>query len=429
MIRPLARGDKDGGHLTAWPRLAMLPAMITPNDDNPLSYWLATTPAFDADAPLPDRAQVVVVGGGVFGACVTLHLARAGADVLLVERGDLASGATGRNAGILSPGTTEDYGATREQLGADAARAVWAFTEDGAAGLRALLTDEGIDADFRAEGSYTAALSAEGGAAQRATVEQLARDGFGLDWLDRDALQARVGVPLAPAWRGARFNPRGGVLHSGKLVRGLAQAAVRRGAQVAQDVAVADVRGGMVRTDHGDIQADEVVLTTNAYTGRVYPGLAGVIEPVRGQIRATVPLAERAFPGAWSANAGGEYWQQTADGAWVLGGMRRVAADAERGYTSNAVRQEVQRALDDFVAAHFPALVDAPVAYRWGGVMGFTPDSNPLIGPLERGLWVAAGCTGHGMPFAAEAGRQMALWLCGGSPDRDMSPFDPARFG
>lgn len=397
--------------------------------DNPASYWLATAPAFVADAPLPARAQVVVVGGGVFGACVALHLARAGADALLLERGELASGATGRNAGILSPGTTEGYLATREQLGADAARAVWAFTEDGAAGLRALLVEESVDADFRAEGSYTATLSAEEEAAHQATVEQLARDGFALDWLARDALQARVGVPLADGWRGARVNPRGGVLHSGKLVRGLAQAATRHGARVAQGVSVAEVRGGLVRTDHGDIYADEVVLTTNAYTGGVYPGLAGVIEPVRGQMRATVPLAERVFPGAWSANAGGEYWQQTADGAWALGGMRRVAADAERGYTSNAVRHEVQAALDIFVADHFPTLAGAPVAYRWGGVMGFTPDANPLIGPLERGVWVAAGCTGHGMPFAAEAGRQMALWLCGGGPDRDMSPFDPARFG
>lgn len=407
----------------------MLPAMTSYNDDNPLSYWLATAPAFEADAPLPDRAQVVVVGGGVFGACAALHLARAGADVLLVERGGLASGATGRNAGILSPGTTEDYLATRAQLGTDTARAVWAFTEDGAAGLRALLAEEGIDADFRAEGSYTAALSAEEAAAHQATVEQLARDGFALDWFDRDALQARVGTPLAPTWRGARFNPRGGVLHSGQMVRGVARAAVRHGARVAQGVAVADVRGGVVQTDQGDIQADEVVLTTNAYTGSVYPGLAGVIEPVRGQIRATAPLAQCVFPGAWSANAGGEYWQQTADGTWVLGGMRRVAADAERGYTSNALRAEVQAALDRFAAENFPALADAPVAYRWGGIMGFTPDANPLIGPLERGVWVAAGCTGHGMPFAAEAGRQMALWLCGGGPDRDMSPFDPARFG
>ncbi|MCW5882577.1 MAG: FAD-binding oxidoreductase, partial [Anaerolineae bacterium] len=272
--------------------------MTSYNDDNPLSYWLATAPAFEADAPLPDRAQVVVVGGGVFGACAALHLARAGADVLLVERGGLASGATGRNAGILSPGTTEDYLATRAQLGTDTARAVWAFTEDGAAGLRALLAEEGIDADFRAEGSYTAALSAEEAAAHQATVEQLARDGFALDWFDRDALQARVGTPLAPTWRGARFNPRGGVLHSGQMVRGVARAAVRHGARVAQGVAVADVRGGVVQTDQGDIQADEVVLTTNAYTGSVYPGLAGVIEPVRGKIRATVPLAQCIFPGA-----------------------------------------------------------------------------------------------------------------------------------
>ena len=260
-------------------------------------------------------------------------------------------------------------------------------------------------------------------------IDALARDGFEMQWLSADALQARVAVALPPAFRGARFNPRGAVVHSGRLVRGLAAAAARRGAAVRTGVTAKAIRQGVVETDKGDLIADHIVLATNAWTGGLAPRLAQVIEPVRGQMRATAPLPRRVFPGAWSANDGGEYWQQTTDGAWVLGGMRRVAADADRPYTENHLRPEIQAALDGFVSENFPELASAPVAYRWAGIMGFTPDSSPLIGPLSPGLWIAAGCTGHGMPFTTETGRVLAEWICQGQPDRDMSPFDPRRFG
>ncbi len=362
------------------------------------------------------------------GASIALFLARAGANVLLIERGTLAGGATGRNAGIVSPGTTESYLRTIEARGHATARAIWQYTEDSAALLKRTLSEEGIDGGYRPEGSYAIALSEDDENRYAEAIDRLARDGFETHWLNAGDLQARVGVSLPPSVRGARFNPRGAVVHSGRLVRGLADAAARHGATVRTGVTVTGVGPGLVETDAGNVAAEHIVLATNAWTGTLVPSLAQVIEPVRGQMRATAPLPRRVFPGAWSANDGGEYWQQTADGAWVLGGMRRVAADADRPYTENHLRPEVQAALDDFVGENFPELADASVAYRWAGIMGFTPDSSPLIGPLSPRVWVAAGCTGHGMPFTTETGRVLAEWICRGQPDRDMSPFDPRRF-
>ena len=395
----------------------------------PLSYWLATGPHFETPATLPDRAQVVVLGGGVFGVSAALFLARAGADTLLLEQRTLAGGATGRNAGIVAPGTTQGYLSLGETAGWDTARQVWQFTEDSAALLKRVLAEEGIQADQRVEGAHTVAMTLAEVEAQQRMLDRLARDGFALDWLDRDALQAHVGLPLPPAFLGARFNPRGMLVHSARLVVGLAQAAQRHGAQLRQRAPVLSLEDGRVQTDQGAVRADHVVLATNAYSSGLVPALAEVIVPTRGQMRSTVPLPQRVFQGSWSANAGGEYWQQTLDGCWVLGGMRRRAPDAEVGYLADELNPVVQGALDQFVAQHFPALAAAPVSHRWAGSMGFTPDGQPLIGPLRPGLWVAAGCTGHGMPFATEAGRQLAHWICWGQPDRDMTPFAPHRFG
>ena len=394
-----------------------------------LSYWLATGPCLDTSAPLPDRAQVVVLGGGIFGISAALFLARAGADVLLLEERRLSGGATGRNAGIVAPGTTQSYLTLGETAGWDTARQVWQFTEDSADLLKQVLLDEKIEAEQRVEGAYSVAMTPAEVETHQGAVERLAGDGFELAWLDRAALQAHVGLPLPPAFLGARFNPRGVILHSARLVVGLAQAAQRYGAQLRQGVRVLGIGKGQVETDQGAVRTDHIVLATNAYTGRLVPALASVIIPTRGQMRATIPLPQRVFQGSWSANEGGEYWQQTLDGSWVLGGMRRRAADAEVGYLADDLNSVVQAALDSFVAEHFPNLASAPVSHRWAGSMGFTPDQRPLIGPFAGGLWLAGGCSGHGMPFATEAGRQIALWICQGQPDRDMAPFDPQRFG
>ncbi len=394
----------------------------------PLSYWLATGPRLDTPPDLPDCAQVVVLGGGVFGVSAALFLARAGADVLVLEQRCLSGGATGRNAGIVAPGTTQNYLTLGETAGWDTARQVWQFTEDSSALLKRVLVEEGIEAEQRVEGAHSVAMTPTEVETQQRTMDRLATDGFDLAWLDRNALQDHVGLPLPPAFLGSRFNPRGMLVHSARLVVGLAQAAQRYGAQLRQGVRVLSVAEGRVETDRGTVHADHVVLATNAYTGRLVPALDGVIVPTRGQMRSTVPLPGRVFRGSWSANEGGEYWQQTLDGSWVLGGMRRRAADAEVGYLADDLNPVVQAALDQFAAEHFPDLASAPVSHRWAGSMGFTPDGRPLIGPLRADLWMLAGCTGHGMPFATEAGRQIAGWICRGQPDRDMTPFAPGRF-
>ena len=394
----------------------------------PLSYWLATADEFETPTALPGRAQVVVVGGGVFGVSTAFFLAQAGADVLLLESGRLAGGATGRNAGIVHPSTTQDYREAIAQWGHTTARVMWQFTEDSAALLRQVIAEEDIEAHYRVEGGYSLALSLEEAEQRQATIDQLAHDGIPMLWLDRDALQARVAFPLTDAVQGARFNPRGAVVHSARLVVGLARTARQYGAWIRQNTTVTAVRRGEVETRHGVVKADHIVLCTNAWTGALLPGVGEVIRPVRGQMLATAPLDRRVFPGAWSANGGMEYWQQAWDNSLIIGGMRRAAPDLDVGYTSAHLRPEVQAALDQFVESFFPGLINVPITHRWAGIMGFTPDGAPLIGPLGEGVWLNAGCTGHGMPFATEAGRQIARWIVAGEPERDMRPFDPRRF-
>ena len=76
----------------------------------------------------------------------------------------------------------------------------------------------------------------------------------------------------------------------------------------------------------------------------------------------------------------------------------------------------------------WPPLLDAKVKAAWAGLYENTPDFQPLIGPLQPGLWVAAGFSGHGFMMAPVVGGWLAGWIAAGAPPRDLAAFAPDRF-
>ena len=76
----------------------------------------------------------------------------------------------------------------------------------------------------------------------------------------------------------------------------------------------------------------------------------------------------------------------------------------------------------------WPPLLDARVKTAWAGLYENTPDFQPLIGPLQAGLWIAAGFSGHGFMMAPVVGKWLAGWIADGAPSRDLSAFAPDRF-
>src|SRR5215212_5266478 len=99
--------------------------------DAPESYWQATSSAHSHQSTqLPAYTNVVVIGGGLLGAATAYWLGRAGVATVLIEQGDLAAGATGRNGGFMVAGTAERYPGAVARLGQPTARAIWQLTLD-----------------------------------------------------------------------------------------------------------------------------------------------------------------------------------------------------------------------------------------------------------------------------------------------------------
>jgi glycine/D-amino acid oxidase-like deaminating enzyme len=403
----------------------------TPHSLVPL-HWLRAVDHAEfpvPEGPAPARAEVVVVGGGYLGASTALWLARMGAEPVVVERRGIATGASGRNAGFIAPGLGQPFAEAVARHGRAGALDRLNFTRRGRDLALALIKELGIECELEQSGGLVLGASDEEWEGLRASGEGLRREGFPIEVLSPEDLRAHLHVPVPPVFRGALFNPETILVNPAKLARAWMREAVRLGARVfpsTEVTALTDQPNGriMVETSRGEIDAGRVVLATNAWTPLIAGLLKDRISPVRGQIFATEP-APPTFKRGMSTNYGYEYWSQRADGAIVLGGGRWATADRDEGYYAEEVNPAIQSALERFLTDTFASLRGIKVARRWSGIMGFSRDVYPFIGPApgrER-LITVAGFTGHGGPYAAIAGRCVAELIIRGRSDEPLDHY------
>lgn len=374
-----------------------------------LPFWL------DPPDPLADRlvrdttADVVVVGGGLCGTSAALALAEAGVEVVLVEAEQIAGQASGRNAGFILQGTAERYDRALTHLGAERAREVHAWSLINHDRMAEAVERYGIDCDYRRSGSLQLAGSEPEEAELRSSAALLQRDGFEAELLSE--------AELPRVYRDAGFHmavllPKDGELHPARFVRGIARAAQGCGARIYEHTRALNITSegsGAVRvqTAGGVVSAQTAIVCANAWTGELLPWFKETVEPVRGQMMATHPLP-RVFERPVYADHGYDYWRQDAAGRIILGGWRNLDPESERGY-EDVLNEDIQARMSAFLA-RFAPLGEIKVSHRWSGVMGFSQDGLPLLGPAPglAGVLAGAGFTGHGFGFAFLAGQALA---------------------
>jgi glycine/D-amino acid oxidase-like deaminating enzyme len=328
---------------------------------------------------LPEKADVMVIGGGIAGVSLLRHLESRRIDAVLVERSHLASGASGRNAGFLLAGVAANYAQAVRTYGRDKAREVWELTNENHD--RMIEAARGQEIGYRRLGSVTVPLEDEERQQLVESAELLQEDGF----------QAR--------WDGAGLvNPRDGEVDPSALVAALARqarpGAIREGVNV---VGLESRRSGVLITaGESQCEAGVVVLATNAYTPQLVPSVKIVAN--RAQMMATAPQSKRIAEMPTYSHFGYHYWRQLASGEVLIGGWRDTSMNTELTYDAEATT-EIQDRLDG-AAAELGAT--GQVTHRWAGIMGFTESGLPMAGPVDGmpNVYICAGFTGHGMGFA-----------------------------
>jgi glycine/D-amino acid oxidase-like deaminating enzyme len=369
--------------------------------------------------PLPDSAHVVIIGGGVIGTSAAFHLAEAGVDVALLERGELGSGSTSRAAGGVR---TQFSDALNVEI---AARSMDAFRDFG--------RRPGWEIDLRQVG-YLFVLSRE------SDVEEFERsvalqNGYGLDSRMLTPGELRELCPLLEGddiVAGA-FSPCDGHATPEGVVQGYAFAARAHGAEIrvgCEVRGIGTINGEIteVVTDRGTIHTGTVICAAGAWS-RSCAAMAGVelpVTPLRRQILFTEALDGLPPDLPMTIDFASSFYFHR-EGPGLLMGMSDP--HEKPGFSVETTEDWIPR-LMAVVRRRAPRIADAGIRGGWAGLYEMTPDHNAVIGesPLASRFLYATGFSGHGFLQAPAVGEILRDLVLRRQPFADISPLSVDRF-
>ncbi len=366
--------------------------------------------------------RVAIIGGGVLGASTALHLARAGADVVLVDAA-MDGRATAAGAGIVCPWVS----------GADDGP-FYQFYAGGARYYPELLALVGARGEIDLGYARVGGLCVSDDAAEldfiadtvraRAAADPLAGEVRRLSATEARALfpPLRAGLAGVLVTGGARVDGR-------RVTAALRRAARSLGADLREGeaaLALSDRRVTGVRVAGETLTADAVVVTAGAWAPALLrpAGVALPVEPMRGQIVHLRLLG--ADTAAWPVvlPMSEHYLLAFEDSRVVVGATREGNAGFDYRVTAAGQAEVLAHALH--VA---PGLAQATVIETRIGFRPASADGLPLLGAMRGvdGLFVGNGLGAVGLTVGPFAGRLLADLVLGREPAMNLRPFDPLR--
>lgn len=354
-----------------------------------VSHW-------QADGTQPTReVDLLVIGAGLAGCAAAYFAAQAGRNVVITEARDIALGASGRNAGFIITGPGSYHHLSIEKYGEAVTREMWDISQKSIAYWKDFARQ--CDVPIDPCGSMLLAESKEEARDLERAAHALNAAGYDHQFYDHD--------PLDRGYFAALEQKSDAAVQPVKLAQGVF------GLSGAELIANNEVYA--IRQEKADVvtveshlyrfQARHVMICTNAYSLTLHDYFADKIIPTRAQCLVTEPLPEGPILNTLgSSNYGYMYYRDTFDGRLLLGGARHYFKDAEWDTLEDRPNKDVHNALDAYLQKYFPD-VTVPVARRWSGIMGFTPDGLPIVGRLPDcpNVGFAVGFNGHGLALSA----------------------------
>ncbi|MER8969904.1 FAD-binding oxidoreductase [Mesorhizobium sp. M0808] len=364
-------------------------------------------PALDGDR----TCDVVTVGGGFTGLSAAAHLAKTGADVVLIETHRFGDGASGRNGGQLGTGQRAWAEELEAEYGFSRAKALFDLAEEAKAHLLDFAAMHQIEIDYM-PGQMSVAHKKRYVDDYKAHADIMAsRFGYPhISFMDAAETAERLG---STHYFGGTRDTGTGHIHPLKLVIGTAKVAAEAGAKLFEQTPSTGITsgGGKVRvvTPKGTIAAAKCLIGVNAYGGTLEPVSAAHIMPIGSFIGATVPLGadSKVLPGGEAVDDSRfvvRYFRKSKDGRLLFGGREIYAVNDPKDIHIHIRRQ---------IAEIYPALKDVEITHGWGGYVGITVPRKPFVREVMPNVTSIGGYSGHGVMLSNFFGKLYAETVAG----------------
>ncbi|MGZ4761307.1 MAG: FAD-dependent oxidoreductase, partial [Ilumatobacteraceae bacterium] len=379
---------------------------------------------------LPERARVVIVGGGVVGCSVAYHLARRGwTDVVLLERNQLTSGTTWHAAGLIT--TARPTSAMRQVV----KRSIEVFAT--------LEADTGLSTGWEPTGTLHLATNADRWEELMRQASVSKPDDIAIDILDVEQTLERYPLLSPDGLVGSLFYPEDGRGNATDTTMSLARGARQRGVLMFENLPVVGIRTDGRRvtgvdTEVGSIEAEYVINCAGMW-GRELAAMAGVQVPLQALahyyvVTEAIPGLARGLPTIKSSDDW-MYVKNEGDGLMVGFFEPGSYPWQSRGIPGDAAFVQLPDDWDHLgqfyeIAMHrIPALATAGIRLFFGGPESFTPDGVYHFGeaPNLQNFFIAAGFNSTGFLTGPGIGSVLADWLVDGRPSIDLPEANPAR--
>ena len=395
-------------------------------------FWWEAGPRPEIEtSDLPQKVDILIVGSGFTGLSAALTLARAGREVLIVERESAGWGASSRNQGHVGAGLKRGLGALSETFGKP--RAVRVFREAQAAVefCKTLIKKEGINCRLEQRGRLQLAWSPAHYEVLAEEIRQrVSLTSLEADLLTREEVQSQV---VSDQYHGGVLMHREATLHGALFHLGLLERVEQAGVTVQVGTEVRRIEGAApaftVVTSRGKVNARNVVVATNGYTDRSTRALCRRVVPVNSFGIATEPLSDEQIDQVLPGRRACTDTLKLSHGFRVAPGENRIIFGTRPGYRETDPGRGAVH-LHQQLLTVFPQLERVRITHGWTGHVAFPFDFLPHLG-CRDGLHYSLGYCGSGVSLAPYLGIKIALRILGDEAGESVFaelPFDTRPF-
>ncbi|MBD3785591.1 MAG: FAD-dependent oxidoreductase [Sphingomonadales bacterium] len=396
------------------------------------------------------HVKALVVGGGAVGCSVAYHLAKAGWEVMQVERDELTSGSTWHAAGLL-PLFNMSYATTH----------IHKYSVDF---YKTLEAETGLNAGFSICGNLRMAQTDERMDEYMLYSSVAETAGVYHEFLTPAQIKERWPLLRTEDLKGALFHPQDGYINPADVTQAMAKGARQRGVDIVRKMQVNAYKwtgsewvvtlekmiekgGNLVGSGElVDVHAEHVVTATGNHAQRTARLLGIKIPaiPVEHQFIVTEPdPALQAWRAAGNPehpvlrDADAKWYVREERGGWILGPYERGAParflyDVPETFRADLFPLDLDRIEEEYVSMihRLPTSETVGLKDDFNGPICYTPDGNPLVGPAPglRNMWLAEGFS-FGITAAGGTGYYLAQMMVEGEAEIDMASLDPKRYG